>query len=61
MTDGNGFTNKEILLRLEAKLDAAVVSHEHRISALETFASRAKGALALATVFLIPLVALILK
>lgn len=55
MADGNGFTNKEILLRLEAKVDAALAAQsaridaaEGRIGALERVAARAKGALALA-------------
>ena len=35
MADGNGFTVKEILLRVEEKLDASISDHEDRIRALE--------------------------
>ena len=35
MADGNGFTNKEILLRLEQKVDAVLADHEDRIRTVE--------------------------
>lgn len=35
--DGNGFTNKEILIRLEQKVDKVLDDHEKRIRLLEKF------------------------
>lgn len=37
MADGNGFTNKEILIRLEEKVDKVLEDHEKRIRLLEKF------------------------
>lgn len=37
MADGNGFTNKEILIRLEEKVDKILDDHEKRIRLLERF------------------------
>jgi flagellar motor component MotA len=37
--EGNGFTNKEILVRLEAKVDKILDDHERRIRILERFKS----------------------
>lgn len=36
--DGNGFTNKEILLRLEEKVDKILADHERRLRFLEKVA-----------------------
>jgi hypothetical protein len=35
MDSGNGFTNKEILLRLEEKVDKALEQHDKRLRILE--------------------------
>ena len=47
MSEGNGFSNKEILLRLEDKLDAALLNLEPRVSSLEQFRSYSKGVAAI--------------
>lgn len=46
MTDGNGngFSNKEILLRLEAKVDAVLADHEVRLRSMERWRDSLKGA-----------------
>jgi hypothetical protein len=36
-TSGNGFTNKEILIRLEEKVDKILDDHEKRLRILERF------------------------
>ena len=60
MSDGNGFSNKEILLRLEAKLDHALADLEPRVSSLESFRSYAKGVAAI-LVMALPLAALFIR
>lgn len=60
MSGGNGFTNKEILLRLEAKVDAALRDLEPRVSSLERFRSYCKGAAGL-TAVVAPLALALLK
>lgn len=36
-TNGNGFTTKEILVRLEDKVDRVIADHENRLRSLERF------------------------
>jgi hypothetical protein len=36
-SNGNGFTTKEILLRMEEKVDAVLLDHENRLRGLERF------------------------
>ena len=60
MIDGNGFSNKEILLRLEQKVDAVLESHDGRISSLEQFRSYAKGVAAI-IVMALPFAALFIR
>lgn len=43
-TSGNGFTNKEILVRLEEKVDKVLDDHEKRLRGLEKFRWLAVGA-----------------
>lgn len=50
----DGFTTKEILLRLERKVDTALENHEGRIGSLERFRSWLRGGLALAAAVVIP-------
>lgn len=38
-SDGNGFTNKEILVRLEQKVDKILDDHENRLRGLEKVAA----------------------
>lgn len=51
-TDGNGFTAKEIMVRMEAKIDVILADHELRIRNNEGAISRIKGALILMTVLI---------
>lgn len=52
MTDanGNGFTTKEILIRMEQKVDEMLADHETRIRANESSIARVKGAVAIVVV-----------
>jgi hypothetical protein len=52
--DPNGFSTKEIVVRMEAKIDYVLADHETRLRNTEAAISRLKGALVLMTV-LIPL------
>lgn len=61
MTDqyGNGFTTKEIVIRLEQKMDNILADHEERLRNAEGAISRLKGALVLMTLILPVAVALV--
>lgn len=39
-----GFTVKEIVIRLEAKMDTVIADHEHRLRLLESDNNERKGA-----------------
>lgn len=54
MTDqyGNGFTTKEIVIRLEEKMDDILADHEERIRSSEGAIFRIKGALVLISILL---------
>lgn len=56
MTESNGWTTKEILLRIEKKVDEQLADHEDRIRSGESSISRLKGALAVIALAL-PIVA----
>lgn len=60
MSEGNGFSNKEILMRLEHKLDTALENYERRVSSLESFRSYSKGVAAI-IVLVVPLLALFVR
>lgn len=47
---GNGFSNKEILVRLEAKVDKVLDDHEKRLRLLERFRNSVPGISVLAVV-----------
>lgn len=52
MTDtyGNGFSTKEVLVRLEQKVDNILADHEERLRDAEGAISRLKGAFVLMTI-----------
>lgn len=51
---GNGFTTKEILVRMEQKVDNILADHEERLRVAEGSISKLKGAFVLVTI-LIPI------
>lgn len=64
MSEGNGFTNKEILLRLEGKVDTMLANHEERIGFLEGWRNRMIGGAKVCGVlalFVSPVLAILLK
>ena len=57
--DANGFSTKEIVVRMEAKIDYVLADHEVRLRNTEAAISRLKGALILMTVLIPSGIALI--
>lgn len=59
MSDGNGYSNIQILERLEKKVDKVLEDHEARLRFLESGHNRLRGAVALLSFLLVVAGALI--